>query len=110
MSKIGAIPRDMERVALRAARRNAEAVTGVQANANLSKRSAIRTSGLQTADLGRVRLINQTRSIGHPLGSMPVRIDIQPDNDAKVFVDRTTDKLIWITSDKDTNVRIRVFL
>ncbi len=110
MSRIGQVPRDMDRVALRAARRNADSVTGGQARANMSKKSNIPTGRLQTADLGIVQMVAQTRSIGHPLGALPVRIDIQPDNDAIVFVERTTERLIWVVSDRTTKVRIRVFL
>jgi hypothetical protein len=110
MSRIGAIPRDMDPVALRATRRNFDSVTGRQARANMSKNSNIPTGRLQTADLGEIQMIQQTRSIGHPLGALPVRIDIQPNNGANVYVERTTERLIWVTSDIETRVRIRVFL
>jgi hypothetical protein len=111
MSRIGSVPRDMDPVALRAMRRNFEDTTGRSARANMTKTPNVRTSQLQTADLGEIKMINQTfRPIGHPLGSQPVRIDIQPDNDAIVYVERTTDKMLYVTSNKQTNVRIRVFL
>lgn len=110
MSRIGATPRDMDRVALRASRRNFEDATHRTSKANMSKVSGVRTPQLRTADLGIVRLAPGTRSIGQPLGAMPVRIDIQPDNAATVYVPRTTEKLIWVTSDIATNARIRVFL
>ena len=110
MSRIGSVPRDLDPVALRGMRRNFEDVTGRMANANMSRSSNIKTKGLRTADLGTVQLISSVRSIGHPLGAMPVRIDLQPDNGAVVYVERTTDKLIWVSCDRESKVRIRVFL
>ena len=111
MSRIGSVPRDMEPTALRAMRRNFEDVTGRSARANMTKTPNVKTHQLQSADLGQVQLINQThRPIGHPLGSQPVRIDITPDNDATVYVERTTDNMLYVTSNRETKVRIRVFL
>lgn len=110
MSRIGSVPREMDPVALRAMRRNFEDVTGRGGRATMTKTSTVKTKQLQAADLGTFQMISQTRSFGHPLGALPVRIDIQPNNSATVYVERTTEKLIWVTSNMDTKVRIRVFL